>query len=320
MTLLSSLIRKREPPPWTIVSHMNLSGREGMKKYLNPDKKRFYERLLTWFGDLKYFWIPPVIVFDSGSYKVKGEDVRQVINKVQPGDILLRSYDRYVDGLFIPGEFSHVGFFYGSVTEEERPIAGTIDHDPEMEALAQGKLFKTGEQMVIHAMADGVFMEDVINFCRCDRMVILRLPEHLLNRPAKEKVFLRKPFATSEEDIYQNLKHGGDISRAQAVRTAKEVVLSCLGSRYDFRFDFKLEPHNSFSCSELVYFAYRSVARYIDLEPEMACIMGIYCKEGIAPDQFLDAGFELVWASASASDLPGVKKLSENRDKTATRH
>jgi hypothetical protein len=137
-----------------------------------------------------------------------------------------------------------------------------------------------------------------------------------VNKPAKEKVFLNKEFVTSEEDIYQKLKQGKNISRDEAVTTAKEVVLSCLGSRYDFRFDFKLEPHNSFSCSELVYFAYRSVARYIDLKPELACIMGIYCKEGIAPDQFLDAGFELVWASESVCDLPEVTKLSQKQGRS----
>ena len=38
------------------------------------------------------------------------------------------------------------------------------------------KWFKAGDQIVIHSMAEGVFMEDVINFCFCDYMAVLRFP------------------------------------------------------------------------------------------------------------------------------------------------
>ena len=285
-----------------------------MDKYVNSEKKRWYEKFLTWFGDLKYFKAPCFVVYDPSSYRVKGEDVREVIDIIEPGDVVLRSYDNYVDGLFIPGEFSHVGFFYGHATEEDRKSAGTmIDNNPEKLARVQRDDFKTGEQMVIHAMADGVFMEDVINFCRCDKMVILRLPETLKNSPQLEKVFIKTKFLPSEENIYQKLKQGGDITRNEAVAAACEVVLTCLGARYDFRFDFKDEPHNSFSCSELAYYAYRSVARYINLRPIRTCVAGIICKEGITPDQFLETGFELVWASRSVRSHPMIRERLQAR-------
>jgi len=284
-----------------------------MSKYLNPEKKRFYERLLTWFGDLKYFKFPFFLIYDPSSYKVRGEDAREVIDIIQPGDVLLRAYDHYLDGKFIPGLFSHVGFYYGRTTEDDRKSAGTmIDDNPEKLARVQRDEFKTGEQMVIHAMADGVFMEDVINFCRCDKMVILRLPDTLDNSEQIEKIFTKTTFLPCEEEIYQELKQGKEIPRNKAVAAACQVALSCLGARYDFRFDFKEEPHNSFSCSELAYYAYRSVARYIRLRPVRTCIMG-FCKEGIKPDQFLETGFEVVWASRSARDLPEVKKLLRSK-------
>ncbi|MCF7821255.1 MAG: hypothetical protein K9M17_02300 [Mariprofundaceae bacterium] len=281
-----------------------------MDKYYNSEKKRWYEQFLTWFGDLKFFWLPPIIVYDPSSYRVKGEDVREVISKIRPGDILLRSYVKYVDGWFIPGEFSHVGFFYGPTTEADRKSAGTmIDDNPEKLARVQRDEFKVGKQMVIHAMADGVFMEDVINFCRCDKMVILRLPNKLKNRAPKEKVFITQPFVRSEEEIYQKLKQGEDITRSEAVAAAKEMALTCLGARYDFRFDFKDEPHNSFSCSELAYYAYRSVARYINLRPKKTCIAKLlFCKDAITPDQFLDTDFKLVWASRSIREDPEIRR------------
>ncbi|MDT8376454.1 MAG: hypothetical protein RQ867_06905 [Mariprofundaceae bacterium] len=278
-----------------------------MDKYYNAEQKRWYEKLLTWFGDLKYFKFPLFLVYDPSSYRVRGEDVREVIDIIRPGDVVLRSYDNYLDGLFIPGLFSHVGFFYGSATERDRKSAGTmIDDNPEKLKRVQRDDFKTGKQMVIHAMADGVFMEDVINFCRCDRMLILRLPEKLNDPQQSEKVFTKTTFLPSEEKIYQKLKQSEEITRSEAVAAARKVVLTCLGARYDFRFDFRDEPHNSFSCSELAYYAYRSVARYIGLKPVRTCIMGI-CKEGIAPDQFLETGFELVWASQSVRNHPKIR-------------
>lgn len=39
-----------------------------------------------------------------------------------------------------------------------------------------------GAQMVIRAMAEGVFMEDILTFSRCDRLVVLRLPERALRQ------------------------------------------------------------------------------------------------------------------------------------------
>ena len=38
------------------------------------------------------------------------------------------------------------------------------------------KIFRAGEQMVVHALAEGVLMEDLIQFCRCDYMAVLRFP------------------------------------------------------------------------------------------------------------------------------------------------
>jgi len=280
-----------------------------MGKYLNPEKKRFYEKLLTWFGDIKYFKAPFFLVYDPSSYAVKGEDTREVIDIIQPGDVVLRAYDHYIDGKFIPGTFSHVGFFYGKSTEKDRKSAGTtIDDNPGKLARVQRDEFKTGKQMMIHAMADGVFMEDVINFCRCDKMVILRLPEKLDQSTQYDNaVFKKTEFLPSEKKIRRKLENNEEVSRADIVAAARKVALSCLGARYDFRFDFKEEPHNNFSCSEFVYYAYRSVDRYIRFKPVRTCIMGI-CKDGIAPDQLLDTGFELVWASRSVREHPEIRK------------
>lgn len=286
-----------------------------MKKYLNTEEKRWYERFLTFFGDLKYFKWPFFIVYDPSSYKVRGEDVRQLINILQPGDILLRSYDNYIDGLFIPGMFSHVGFYYGEATEADRNSAGTmIDDNPDKLHRVQHDDFKTGEQMVIHAMADGVFMEDVINFCRCDKLAVLRLPDSIRSSRGGEQIFYKTDFFPAETAIREKLEMGETIQRHEVVAAARQVVLTCLGARYDFRFDFGEDAHNSFSCSELAYYAYRSIDRYINLRPLKTCIMWI-CKEGIAPDQFLETDFEVVWISRSVNDDPEFASVRPKRNR-----
>lgn len=63
--------------------------------------------------------------------------------EVRPGDILLRRYDNYLDGYFIPGRFSHSGVYIG-------------------------------DGLIVHAMSSGVQKIDIIDFLRCDGFAILR--------------------------------------------------------------------------------------------------------------------------------------------------
>lgn len=77
---------------------------------------QFKAVFLRVFGDIKIFKTPMFILYDPGSYKVKGENMREVIGLIEPGDMLVRGYDNYLDGYFIPGYFSHAGLYLGKVT------------------------------------------------------------------------------------------------------------------------------------------------------------------------------------------------------------
>lgn len=68
-----------------------------------------------------------------------------IISILEPGDIILRGYDNYLDGCFIPDplSFSHGAIYIGN-----------------------GK--------IIHAVAEGVSETNVIEFTRCDRIAIFR--------------------------------------------------------------------------------------------------------------------------------------------------
>ncbi len=107
-------------------------------------------RFLTVFGDIKIFRWPLFIVYHPTSFKIKGRDTRQIMNLLEPGDVLMRSYVNYLDGYFIPtGESrcSHSGVYIG-------------------------------ENQIVHSIAEGSIMDDIIDFCRADRIVILRPSGH----------------------------------------------------------------------------------------------------------------------------------------------
>jgi hypothetical protein len=258
------------------------------------------KKFLTWFGDLKYFPYPMWIVWDPGSYKVKGEDAREVIELVRPGDILLRSYDNYVDGLFIPGSYSHVGLYVGEIDETRRAQAGGLLNNADEQARAQSEFFRTGPQMVIHAMAEGVRMDDVLTFCRCDTMAILRLPAVLKGAPdSADYPFHDELLTALERSVRDRLKSGTDVASGEVIPLAIEAALGKVGDEYDFGFDFN--KFDSFSCSELIYFCYKSVDPHLDLRPKTHRFLGIFPRrDAITPDDYLSTRLEKTWFSRSA--------------------
>ncbi len=223
--------------------------------------EKIYNGFLNFFGDIKVFKFPMFIVYDPGSYLVKGEDVRQVINLIKPGDMLVRGYINYLDGYFIPGFFSHAGLYLGEVKESDRAF---VKPDEDFE-------FRIGEQMVIHSMAEGVFMEDIINFCRCDYMVILR------RNPDKESEAGRKVMF---EDVFKS-------------------ALQNLGKGYDFKFDFT--DYTKVSCTELVYVCCQGFMDDYDIKVIDRKVLFMK-KRMIIPDDFVNSKLDIVWKSKSVTD------------------
>ena len=128
----------------------------------------------------------------------------------------------------------------------------------------QDNFYAEGEQIVVHAMAEGVFMEDLLNFCRCDYLVVLR----------SSKV--------TQEDV------NGIYNQA----------LMQLGTPYDFQFDFS--RYNNLSCTEFVYLCMKDhmQAENVRLRDRRAPIS---LRPTLIPDDFIDSSLELIWQS---SDIP----------------
>jgi hypothetical protein len=110
--------------------------------------RRFYglkSTVLTMFGDIKVFRRPLFAVYDPTDYGVTGWDCRRFSDLAEPGDVVLRGYDGYLDGFFIPlgvSGCSHSGVCIGDD--------------------------------VVHSVAEGVSRCDVLDFIRADRAVLLK--------------------------------------------------------------------------------------------------------------------------------------------------
>jgi len=133
---------------------------------------------IKWAGILHPFWF----VINARNCRLKGKHYRQLEPLIKPGDIIIRRFEGYVDKWFIPGWWNHAGLY-------------------------------VGDNEIIHAISDGVLIEDLIDFMRTDHMIVLRAPEKY---------------------------------REEAIELARKAV----GSEYDFDFDFKSTLR--FSCTELI--------------------------------------------------------------------
>ena len=105
------------------------------------------KKLFTFIGDIKWAGItrPFWFTINASGYKLNGTHYREVIKLLNPGDILLRRFEGYIDKWLIPGWWNHAGIYIGGESEE-----------------------------VVHAISDGVKREDVLNFMRTDHMIVLR--------------------------------------------------------------------------------------------------------------------------------------------------
>lgn len=105
--------------------------------------KKVKEILLKIFGDIKIFRWPLWIVYDPDMYGMSGSKIRNVLDIIKSGDVVLRGYRHYADGYFIPGDYSHSGIYIG-------------------------------DNQIVHAVAEGVTNIDILAFLMCDRCCVIR--------------------------------------------------------------------------------------------------------------------------------------------------
>lgn len=256
------------------------------------DPNPWQSSFLSWFGTLKLFknlggapavklyWLSSYLVENPRGYRISGADLRAILNALQPGDILLRGYEGYVDGEFIrrssltskngfkPGWYTHVALYVGELTEQDRSqVPPAFQHD--------SGYFSPGAQMVIHSMAKGVHTEDILTFLRCDYLTVLRVKPELTLRAgqaADARVRSKPAHSPSLSDalvaeILTTLNAGQTVPRAKVVQAARQSALEKIGESYDFDCSDTKE-FNRFSCAELLYYCLRGVLGALELTPQ----------------------------------------------------
>lgn len=91
-----------------------------------------------------------------------GDKVLEIMDILWPGDVVLRGFNRYLDGKFIPDplKYSHGAIYVGN-------------------------------SKLVHAVAQGVSEINIVDFCQCDRIAILRPKKCKSQAITKAKKFLK---------------------------------------------------------------------------------------------------------------------------------
>jgi hypothetical protein len=148
-----------------------------------------------------------------------------------------------------------------------------------------------GEQMVIHSMKDGIFMEDLLNFCRCDYMAAVRFPDSVtrsqdVQKPYSDKPAIKDVFTVEEKKIAERLENNSAVPFAEIFPVVFKLALSQLGKEYDFALDFS--NFKKMSCTEFVYYCTKSLEWCHNVRPVTETVMFLKAP-GISPDGFVGA-------------------------------
>ena len=190
--------------------------------------------LLTIFGDIMVSKYPMYIFYHPTTFSIKGVDTLKIMSIIKPGDILMRSYNNYIDNYFIPkgeSQCSHSGIYIG------------------------GKNFQ-----VLHAMAEGITSHYIIDFCRCDRIVILRPKQISINQTKKLLRFSRKCF--------------------------KDNV------QYDFNFE---DDNKKYYCHEFTAMCYIHIGMYIEKVSLKTIFRTMSPKKYLADSFYLNKNFKIIF-------------------------
>ena len=80
-----------------------------------------YKQGMTYFGDIMVAFEPPAC---------KAKQLREMVPFLQRGNVIFRYYDYYLDGIFIPGQFTHSGVIISPNEVIHSVAEGVVTIDP----------------------------------------------------------------------------------------------------------------------------------------------------------------------------------------------
>ena len=123
-----------------------------------------WQKIVKFTSDIYLSKYPMFLLYKPTFHKLKGKDIRKIIDNLQVGDILLRRFDGYLNTILTPGFWGHSAVYIG-------------------------------ENKILHSVSQGVCEEDILDFCRTDSLCILRRIKFDVNN------FIQKVIYVKEKDI-----------------------------------------------------------------------------------------------------------------------
>lgn len=144
--------------------------------YILKNWNKLWCKGLTIIGDIKIFKYPLFAQYNpEPDYAITGYDIDKFISLLKPGDIVLHHYNNYLGSYLIPGYYSHSGVYVGN-------------------------------KEVIHAVAEGVKKQHIIDFVMSDGIAIVRPKEGQRKAIKRVKRWLGKSydfyFNTNNDSLY----------------------------------------------------------------------------------------------------------------------
>lgn len=161
-----------------------------------------FRSFINFICDIYLYKNPMFVLYKPNVHKVKGYEIRQIINNVKVGDILLRTFDGYLNTFFIPGFWSHAGIYIG-------------------------------DNMIAHSVRDGVIKEDILDFCRTDHIALLRIKDHYHFNEETMLKYVEESLNNKTEYDYEFKDDNGKVY-------CTEFVNLCLGHIFDMDYEPKL--------------------------------------------------------------------------------
>lgn len=202
-----------------------------------------------WMGDTK--------VWRKDTCLITQEQIGEVAQRLQPGDILLERREWYMTNVGLPGFWPHAAIFV-STPENRRAFF----NDPEVKAWVKSR-----------GQADGDF----------EKLLESKYPAAYAQSlaPLEEGRQPRVLEAVGEGVLFTTLEHSAAADSLSVLRprlSKKEIAVALwraffyVGRPYDYNFDFMTD--SAIVCTELVYKSYQACAESRGLELPLLNILG----------------------------------------------
>jgi len=166
-----------------------------------------FRNFINFICDVYIYKNPMFFIYKPKMHKVKGNEIRQILDEIRAGDILLRSFDGYLNTFFTPGFWSHAGIYIGNNT-------------------------------VAHSVREGVIKEDILDYCRTDSVALLRLKDYYHFNEESLLKYVEECVTNEVEYDYEFKDNNGKVY-------CTEFVNICLG--YIFEIDYEPKIIKEFS-------------------------------------------------------------------------